>query len=198
MLVAFTLQVTLTVAPGQSRQQTESTVPANGPEPLVRSLYTQVVALHPLGIAVGGHLKVFAPYLSKTLLHRIDVANACMDDWDRHNQNPNAKPPGLEDGLFTGDDLRAEPTSFHIESVQAEKNGSFHVYVSLTREEPPDDTDTWRVIAIVIGENGHYLVDDVIWLKNKPQDVEVRLTEYLSRGCDGPHWLGYKRGNELR
>src|SRR5262249_9433313 len=103
---------------------------SNQPEALVRSLYTEVVARHPLGISIGAeNMKVFTPYFSKALLHRIDLAMTCNDDWVRRNPDPNSKPPGLEGGIFTGDDLRAEPQAFHIEKVQAEKDGFIHVYV---------------------------------------------------------------------
>ena len=130
-LLILVLQFAASSASGQVNnppQKGTSHVPASAegpPDVVVRGLYREVVELHPLGISVGGHLDDFAPYLSKALFHRIDIANACMDDWDRQNPDPNSKPPGLEDGLFTGDDLRAEPTAFHIERVQAEKDGSF-------------------------------------------------------------------------
>ena len=162
------------------------------PEALVRSLYQKVVALHPLGDSVGGHLKVFAPYLSKALLHRIDVANACLDDWYRQNPDPNSKPPGLEDGLFTGADLRAEPHTSRIERVQASKDGSIRVYVKLTHNEPGESTWTWRVAAILVRENGHFVVDNVIYLKDSPHDVEYDLSEYLSQGCRGARWVGHE------
>lgn len=38
-------------------------------------------------------MKVFAPYLSKALLHRIDIAVAGAADYDRQYPDPNLKPP---------------------------------------------------------------------------------------------------------
>lgn len=104
------------------------------------------------------------------------------------NPDPSAKPPGLEGGLFTGDD--AQPQTFHIERVQAEKDGSIRVYVKLTHDEPGEPW-TWHVATILKREKDHFVVDDVIWLKNTPQGVDVRLSEYLSKGCDGPRWVGF-------
>src|SRR5208337_3604046 len=102
------LQLSTPLALGQVAGNSKPASLPNQPEALVRSLYTDVVARHPLGISIGAdNMKVFAPYLSKALLHRIDLAMACDDDWDRQNTDPSAKPPGLESGLFTGDDLRA-------------------------------------------------------------------------------------------
>jgi hypothetical protein len=189
----FLLQLTTPFALGQVVGNSKPTSLPDEPKALVGSFYQKVVALHPLGDSVGGQLKVFAPYLSKALLHRIDLANACDADWRRQNRDPGAKPPGLEGGLFTGDDERAEPTAFPLERVQTENDGSIRVYVKLIRSDPDESPWTWNVAAILVRENDHLVVDDVIWLKDNPQDVEVRLSEYLSQDCDGPHWVGSKK-----
>jgi hypothetical protein len=176
-------------------QVTGNSMPAsrpNQPEALVRSLYAEVVARHPLGISIGAeNMKVFGPFLSKALLHRIDLAMACDDDWVRQNPDPSAKPPGLEGGLFTGDDLRAEPSSFRIVKKELEKDSSVRVYVKLTHDQPGESPWTWHVAAVLVRENSHLVVDDVIYLRNRPQDVDVRLSKYLTAGCDGPHWVGH-------
>lgn len=186
------LQLATPLALGQAVGNSEPASLPNKPEALVRSLYQKVVVLHPLGI---GDTRFFAPYLSKALLHRIDVNSDCQRDWDRQNPDPNAKPPFLEFGLFTGDDERVEPTAFHIEKVQAEKDGSIRVYVKLIRDfpdSPGESPEIWNVAAILVREKGHLAVNDVIWLKDNPQDVDVPLSEYLALGCDGPHWVGFK------
>ena len=184
---------------GQAAYQAQPASLPNDPKALVRNLYKEVVALHPLGSPGGAAIKVFAPYLSNALLHRIDINVACQDDWDRQHPDRNSKPPFLEFGLFSGDDLRAEPGSFHIERVQSDKDGSFLVYVRLTRGVPPEDTDVWHVEAIVIREDGHFVVDDVIYVRDRPQGVDVRLSEYLSQGCDGPRWVGCgEQRNDLK
>ena len=163
------------------------------PEPMVRSLYDEVVARHPIGIPEGADMKIFAPYLSKALLHRIDVAVACAADYDRQYPDPNLKPPfaWLESGLFSGDDEQASPRAFDIERTQSEKDGSFRVYVRLTWGTPPERPLIWRVAAIVVREDGHFAVDDVIYLKDESRVVDSRLSEYLSAGCDGPRWVGH-------
>jgi hypothetical protein len=181
---------------GQAGHQSKPADLSKQPETLVSSLYTEVVARHPLGIPGGADFKVFAPYLSKALLHRIDVNIACQNAWDRQNRDPNSKPPFLEFGLLSGDSERAEPQAFHIERVQAGKDGPTLVYVTLTHEEPGESPWTWYVAAVLVQENGHFVVDDVIYLKDSPQDVDVRLSEYLSEGCDGSRWVGH--GNQQR
>jgi hypothetical protein len=158
---------------------------------MVQSLYREVVARHPVGIPTGADMKIFSPYLSKALLHRIELAIACSADWDRENPDPNLKPdfPWLESGLFSGDDERTEPRTFHVERIQQEKDGSFRVYVRLAWGDP-GKLWIWRVAAVVVRENGRFVVDDVIYLKDKDRDDESRLSEYLSSGCDGGRWVG--------
>src|SRR5205085_2786280 len=124
------------------------------PKALVRSLYTEVVARHPLGISVGGQLKIFSPYLSKALLHKIQVANACLDDWYRQNPDPNSKPPGLEGGLFTGDE--AEPSSFEVERLESKRDGSIRVYVKLTHGQPGENLWTWHIAAVLVREDRNF------------------------------------------
>ena len=185
------LQFTTTLALGQLANLRKPTAPKQ-PEAIVRSLYNEVVARHPRGIPEGPDMKIFAPYLSKALLHRMDLYRACTADWFRQNPDPNLKPPvGLfENGLFSGDDEQASPRDYQIERTQAEKDGSFRVYVRLTWEEPPAPMWIWQVAAVIVQENGRFVVDDVIYLKDKNRLVESRLSEYLSAGCDGPRWVG--------
>lgn len=192
------LQFATTLALGQSTPQGKPASLPDQPEALVRSLYTEVVARHPIGIPRDADMKVFAPYLSKALLHRIDVAHACAADYDRQYPDPNLKPPfaWLEAGLFSGDDEQAEPRAFQIERTQSEGDGSFRVYVRLTWGGPPEKPLIWRVAVVVVQEDGHFVVDDVIYLKDENREVDGRLSEYLSAGCDSAHWVGY--GNQRK
>ena len=166
----------------------------NQPEAMVRSFYSEVVARHPVGIPRNADMKTFAPYLSKSLLHRIDLALACESDYYRQHQNPKEKPQieWLEVGLFTGGNEKVSPTAFDVERTQSEKDGSFRVHVRLMWG-PPSKPWVWRVVAIVVQEDGHSVVDDVIFLKDeKSGDVESRLSETLASGCNGPPWVGYR------
>jgi len=191
LLLLQLLQLTTPLVLGQAAGNGKPASLPNEPEAMVRSFYNEVVILHPLGSPGGEAIKVFAPYLSKALRHKIDINVACQDDWGRQNPDPNSKPPFLEFGLFSGDDMRAEPQAFSIERKEEEKDGSIRVYVKLTRDEPGESPRSWHVVVILRRENGHFAVDDVIYLKDNPRDVDVRLTEYLSKGCNGPHWVGF-------
>jgi hypothetical protein len=183
---------------GQGAPQGKPSALPNQPDALVSSLYTQVVARHPLGIPYGADMKVFAPYLSKTLLHRFDLNNACFADWRRQNPDPSMKPPvGLiESGVFSGGNEEAEPQAFHIEKTESENDGSSRVYVKLTLGAAPDKPLIWYVAAVVVRENGRPVVEDVLFLKDNDREIDSRLSEALAAGCDGPRWVG--EGNRPR
>lgn len=189
LLYVLLLQLATVFALGQSTQQPR--LPKQ-PDAMVQSLYGQVVARHPVGILDGADKSIFTPYLSKSLLHKIDLANACSRDWVRQNQGRILKAPfgWSESGLFSGANERTDPLTFQIERTELEKDGSSLVYVRLGGGTPPDKPWTWEVAVRVVKENEHPVVDDVIYLKDKDQDFEYRLSESLVDGCDGPRWVG--------
>jgi len=195
-LVQYVLLVTLAtpLVLNQHAPQTNQLGLIKQPETVVRRLYHEVVIRHPLGIPSGANMKIFAPYLSRALLHRMELRGACEADFFRqHPRSSLLKGPGpTEIGLFAGPvDEEAEPQAFHIERTEAEKNGSFRVDVRLRLGTRPKNPGVWHVAAIVIREDEHFVVDDVIYLKDQNLDVESRLSEDLSVGCDGPLWVGY-------
>jgi hypothetical protein len=189
-------------------QLTHQSKPLSGPEQaeaMVQSLFNEVVARHPVGIPGDADMKTFAPYLSKSLLHRIDLAIACGKDWYRQNRDPNLKPEfdWLEFGLFTGGMENAVPGIFHVLGTDSEKDGSFRVYIELIRIyglPPNQNASVWRVAAIVVRENGQLVVNDVIFLKDHAADKhDFRLSDVLTAGCSGPRWVGRRdQRNDLK
>ena len=138
-------------------------------------------------------MKAIEPYLSKSLLHRIDLALLCEDEYYRRYHKPNEKPQieWLEFGLFTGGNEKVSPRTFDIEKTVSAQNDSFRVHVKLTWG-PTTTPWIWRVEAKVLREDGHFVVDDVVFLKDEnTEEVESRLSEVLASGCDGRHWVGY-------
>jgi hypothetical protein len=187
------LQFTTGLALSQPAQQSQPASVPRQPEALVRSLYQKVVARQTVGIPYSADMKIFAPYLSKTLRHRIQLARACGNDWFRQHPGRSLKPPfaWLEAGLFSGANERTDPNAFVIERAQSEKNGSFRVFVRLKGGKPPEEPWIWQVVAVLVRENGHLVVDDVLYLKDESQDVDSRLSEVLAKGCDGPRWVDH-------
>jgi hypothetical protein len=185
------LQFAMTFAPSKLAQSTKQSNVTKQPEATVQSLYREVVARHPVGIPESSDMKILSPYLSKALLHKIDLAVACSNDWGRQHPDPNEKPEiaWLESGLFSGDDERTSPHAFQIEKVVQENDGTFRAYVRLTWGAEANPW-IWHVAVIVVEENSHFVVDDVIYLKDKDRDDESSLSKYLSSGCEGPRWVG--------
>jgi len=192
LLWCILLQVTAPLVIGQVVPQAGPTSRADQPEAIVRSLYKQVVAHHPLGIPEGEEMKIFAPYLSKTLLHRMDLAIGCSADWRRQYPEPDLKPElgWLELGPFSGENERASPQTFTIENTLSDKDGSVHVYVRLARTYPEGRPSIWHVVAVVVQEKDRFVVDDVIYLKDEDYD-ESRLSDGISAGCEGSRWVGF-------
>lgn len=186
------LMLIATSACGLAVAQGKPTALPNRPGALVSSLYEQVVARHPLGVPYGADMDIFAPYLSKALLHRFDLNNACFADWRRQYPDPNLKPiiGMFEDGVFSGEDEKAEPRDFHIERIEPGKDGASRVYVRFAWGSPAEKPWTWYVAAVVVRENGRVAVDDVLYLKNKEGDIESRLSERLSSRCNGARYSG--------
>lgn len=178
---------------GQASQEHHRADLSNRAELPVRMLYQQLVSRPIGGIPTIERMKSLSPYLSHSLLNRITQARACGDDWFRlHPQNDIKAPLAwLEFGLFSGADDRSGPHTFQIEKAKSQEDSSIRVNVRLTEGIPPEKPWTWEVVAIVIREDERFVVNDVVFLKDKDVNTESRLSEILQRGCDGPHWVGY-------
>lgn len=189
------VQIATTAALGQLDQPRETAKQTARSDAVVRSFYREIVARHPLGIPRRGDMKALAPYISNALARRLDTALACESDYYRLHHDPTLKPQieWLEFGLFSGAWEEALPASFHVKGTQPEKDGSFHVDVRFTYGKPGDAL-RWHVTVIVVEESQHFVVDDVIYLKDEgdPGDVEPPLSKVLTLGCDGPRWVGYE------
>lgn len=171
-------------------QITEKAKPANRPEATVRSLYREVQIRAPSGLLRGADMRIFVPYISKSLSGKIALAEACERDWGSQNRGQVVKAPFAwsEFGLFSGANERTSPGKFHVESIRKAENGSFQVVVGLTYR-PGDGSGSWRVIDHVIQEDGHFVVDDVLFPKEKTEESST-LTGRLSEGCEGSRWIG--------
>jgi hypothetical protein len=186
------LLLATTVAHSQTAQSRRASLTSQAETP-VRKIYQQLMS-RPIGaIPKPARVKLFAPYLSKSLLHGITQARACGEDWFRQHPQNDVKPPFAwgEFGLFSGADDRSGPGTFQIEKMESEDDGSFRGYVRLTEGIPPEKPWTWRVAAVVMSEDKKFVINDVIFLRDKDIDTETRLSAVLTQGCDGPRWIGY-------
>ena len=192
--VSVLLLVTL-LGYGQVPQRQRQVELPKQAEITVRGLYQQLVSQRSGGIPTPKRMKVLSPYLSNSLTHRISQARACRDDWFRLHPKNDEKAPSTwtEFGLFSGADDRGHPRAFQIKTEESEADDSFRVYVRLTEGNPPEKPWTWQVADVVTREGGRYEIDDVIFLKDKDIDTESRLSEILTKGCDGSRWVGFAK-----
>lgn len=188
VLLCLTMASGLTATAQTNKQVTQ----LNGPEATVRSLYREVQNRAPSGLLDDANMRIFAHYLSKSLRREIDLAKACEKDWVRQNRGQMVKAPFAwsEFGLFSGANERTSPGEFHIESIRKTENGSFQVVVDFAYH-PGDGSGSWRVTDHVIKEDGRFVVDDVLFPKEGPEDGST-LTGRLSEGCEGRRWVGLR------
>jgi hypothetical protein len=92
--------------------------------------------------------------------------------------------------MFSGANERTSPGQFHIESIRKAKDGTFQVVVGLAYRAV-DGSGSWRVTDRVIREEGHFVIDDVLFPKDGTE-VGFTLTDTLSEGCNGARWVGLR------
>jgi hypothetical protein len=195
------LQFMTALALGEAASQSWPAPLPEDPEAPVRSLYTEVVNHHPSGLPTEAEMKILAPYLSKELRQRIELANACAADWEHKSPDPKLIRDNTSGFvIFSGDGV--SPNAFQIENTVQERDGSFQVSLRLEAKSPHGRSWTWRVAPVVIRQGDHYSVDDIIYVNDSvwdhPEDkpADRRLSQYLSAGCDGAHWAGLSLPNE--
>ena len=167
-----------------------------------QSLYSEIVAHHPIGIPKGQEMTAIRPYLSKRLAEQLQTAQACQDDY-RHQHpaaNETSKPGWLNSGLFSGEGSHASPIDALVQRKREASDGSFLVYVDLEPVEAVIDPGngrkafregyTWQVEARVVSENQQFVVDDVRIFDHFPAEGPSRLLSESFVGCNGSHWTG--------
>jgi len=184
------LCVLFTLGQALGKAQSDRITPRPGA--VVQKLYHQVIVRHPLGIPSGENWKVFGPFLSKDLIRRITLARSCQNDWARQNQGKMIKEPFAwgETGFFSGTEELSEPSSFQIQKTDPAQDGSYRVNVKLTESPPNDKPWSWNVEVDMKMEKRRFVVDDVVFLKGDDVPAEYRLSEILTEGCNGSHWIG--------
>jgi hypothetical protein len=175
-----------------------SSPPSEQPSELAQELYADVIAHPTSGIPSGDDWKLFAPFLGKSLLHKIDIYNACVADEARHfATGPPVKLISLaEFGIFSGSDEKEAPGSAKVESTQPQNDGSVRVTVKLVL---PQYQMEWRVIDVFVKEDGHYVLKDVVFPEeffikgvkdDRPPGPDEYLSQLLTKICKGgTHWV---------
>jgi len=171
----------------------QPTDPSHQAHVLVQNFYRLVVAHETIGI-YGAEWKIFAPYFSVSLSHKIKTAQSCGRDWSRQAKKrpPEKSPFSMEEGVLSGtDDKTGDRPSFSVERTVVGKDGSILVYVSFRQLWPsPAKPVIWEVAPRIVMEGGHLAIDDIIYL----QRGDSSLSEFLKvPGCEGTRWVGYAK-----
>jgi hypothetical protein len=190
------LATTLIVWPTACRHP--SSPLSSQPADLAQKLYADVMAHPTSDIPSGDDWKLFAPFLGKSLLRDIDIYNACIADEARHYASgPPVKLASLaEFGIFSGSDEEEAPGVAQVESSQPQKDGSVRVTVKLGL---PQDQMEWRVVDVFVKEDGHFVLDDVVFpgeffikgvKDDRPPGPDEYLSHLLTGFCKGgTHWV---------
>jgi hypothetical protein len=166
---------------------------------VTRNLYDAVVSSHPLGIPREQSNARIYQFLSKRLRQQLETSRACQDDYFRQNPRPAAtKPVWLSAGLFSGSGELALPGADLVDHKDLLPDGSFLVFVWLSRELPAQPNfqapgsqwRTWHVVARVKSEDGRFVVDDVRLFGDDSVDGPSQTLSDLLVGCDGTRWVG--------
>jgi len=154
----------------------------------VRVFYTHITRYRQLGIPYGGAKKALWPLMSKRLAQELDGLWACNDDYYRRYgkilRANTYKPatPWLEEGLFTGPNDAATPSTFRI--VGSKTIGENRVDVLIAFKQDWGDVEG-DVTAIL--ENGRWVIDDYVAMYEN--DELHRLSAGYSE-CKGGQWVG--------
>ncbi len=162
---------------------------------VTRSIYDAVVARHPVGIPAGPDKLRINPLLSKRLRAQLEIAQACETEYLSRNPRP-AKTPypaWFKAGLFSGEGALASPGADLVDRKTRQPDGSFLVFVWLSRKAAATDSAppesrwiNWHVEALVKSEEGKFVVDDVRLFGDNSPDSPSRLLSESFSGCDLP------------
>jgi hypothetical protein len=167
--------------------QVRSTAPRSAVD-AVRVFYAHITRYQQLGIPNGRARKALWPLMSKRLAQELDSLWACDDDYYRRYgeilRANTYKPatPWLEEGLFTGPNDAATPSTFRIRSSRSVGKDRVDVLIAFKRDwgEPEGD-----VTAIL--KNGRWVIDDYVAMYEN--DALHRLSAGYPECKDGK-WVG--------
>ncbi len=128
------------------------------PRLVVAKFFSVYIKQDAYGLLEGKNREQLKPFLSKRLLQQLDEVVACEKDWVRQQPKDSTdKPPYIDCCLFSVPD--GMPTSYHVASVEMQKDGRYKVIVNLKMVEGREHIE-WREALIVVRESDHYAIDD--------------------------------------
>jgi hypothetical protein len=154
----------------------------------VRLFYTDITKYPQLGIPSGRAKKTLWSLVSKRLAQELDGLGACDKDYYRRYgrilraQTLKPATPWLEEGLFTGPNDAATPSTFRILGSRSVGENRVDVLVAFKQDWGDPEGD-----VTVILENNRWVIDDYIAMY--ANDELRRLSAGYSECKDG-RWVG--------
>ena len=153
----------------------------------VRLFYNYITRYQQLGIPSGRAKKALWPLLSERLAQQLDGLEACDEDYYRRYgeilraNTIKSATPWLEEGLFTGPNDAATPSTVRI--LGSRTVGENRVDVLLAFKEKWGDAEG-DVTAIL--ENNRWVIDDYVAMY---ENDELRRLSAGYPECKGSHWV---------
>lgn len=154
----------------------------------VRAFYTYITRYHQLGIPYGRAKKALWPLLSKRLAQQLDSLEACDKDYYRRYgeilRANTIKPatPWLEEGLFTGPNDAATPSTFRILGSRSVGENRVDVLIAFKEDWGDSEGDVTAIL-----KNNRWVIDDYVAMYEN--DDLRRLSSGYS-DCKGGQWVG--------
>jgi hypothetical protein len=153
-----------------------------------RVFYTYITRYQQLGIPHGRARTVLWPLMSRRLAQELDGLGACDKDYyRRYGETLRAntyKPatPWLEEGLFTGPNDAATPSTFRILGSRSVGENRVDVLIAFKEEWGDSEGDVTAIL-----EDNRWVVDDYAAMYEN--DELRRLSEGYSE-CKNGRWVG--------
>ncbi|HZS97528.1 MAG TPA: hypothetical protein VFA40_12175, partial [Terriglobales bacterium] len=150
--------------------------------------YTYITRYQQLGIPHGRAKNSLWPLLSKRLAQQLDSFEACDEDYYRRYgeilRANTYKPatPWFEEGLFTGPDDAATPSTFRILGSRSVGENRVDVLIAFKRDWGDPEGDVTAIL-----ENNRWVIDDYVAMYEN--DELRRLSAGFSE-CNGGQWVG--------
>jgi hypothetical protein len=166
----------------------------------VRVFYTYVTKYQQLGIPYARAKRALWPLMSRRLAQELDGLDACNADYYRRYgeilRANTIKPatPWLEDGLFTGPNDAATPSTFRILGSRSVGENRVDVELGFTTKQTyspdlglPPSYDHYEGDVSAILENNRWVIDDYVAMYEN--DALRRLSAGYPQCKDG-QWAG--------
>jgi hypothetical protein len=154
----------------------------------VRVFYTYITRYQQLGIPHARARKALGPLLSKRLAQELDGLQACDDDYYRRYgeilRANTYKPatPWLEEGLFTGPNDAATPSTFRILGSRFVGENRVDTLIAFKEDWGDSQGD-----VTAIRENNRWVIDDYVAMY---ENDELRRLSAGYPECKGGQWVG--------